>query len=102
MSANALLLGSRGTFKVSTFGHSIEATESRSVLGRTPNSLEDDGGRCRRVWTRTAILVLHLRFVGAPVSERDDRLTQGEPSIGQRVGPGVVPKGEAGQDAGFL
>ena len=36
----------------------------------------------------------------APASERVDRLAQGKPAIGQRVGPGIVPEGQTIQYAG--
>ncbi|MBP2264745.1 hypothetical protein J3A64_000209 [Pseudarthrobacter sp. PvP004] len=38
----------------------------------------------------------------APASQRINRLPQGEPPIGQRVGPRVVPEGQAGQYASGL
>src|SRR3954469_6598349 len=40
-----------------------------------------------------------LRVRLAPASQRDDRLAQGEPTIGQRVGPGVVSEGQTDQYA---
>jgi hypothetical protein len=40
-----------------------------------------------------------LGVVLAPVAKGDDRLAQGEPAIGQRIGPGVVSKGQTGQHA---
>ena len=36
----------------------------------------------------------------APVLERDDRLSQCTPAIGQRVGTRVVPQWQTGQNAG--
>src|SRR4051794_38762822 len=41
-----------------------------------------------------------LGLLGAPASERNDRLAQGKAAIGQRVGPGVVPERQTGQYAG--
>lgn len=42
---------------------------------------------------------MRLSFA-APVLERDDRLSQRTPAIGQRVGTRVVPQWQTGQNAG--
>lgn len=51
---------------------------------------------------RSRGLVSYSGLLGAPASERDDRLAQGQAAIGQRVGTGVVSERQAGQDAGRL
>lgn len=43
---------------------------------------------------------VHLGVLFAPASERDDRLAQSKPALGQRVGSGVVPERQVGEHAG--
>lgn len=54
-----------------------------------------------RVWSSVGNSPLSsLRLLGAPPFKCDDRRTQGDAAIGQRVGPGVVSEGQSLQDAG--